>query len=1328
MIAGSLEIQMMANMARLQADMDTAKRSVGGAMSHIETSVASAKAALAGLAIGAGIGQFVGLIRGAIDAADHLNDLSKSTGIAVEQLAGLKLAAKQSGSDLDGVATSINKLSVNIGKDGEKFKALGVTAKDPLEAFKQLSDVFLAIKDPQLRAAVGAEALGKSWATAAPLLMEGGEEIQKMIDKGTALSHVNTEMAQQADAFNDKLTELTGTGGLMNSMTASLLPLLNLVADELLDMHKKSEGANDGFSLLAETFRAVVVLGGNVAFVFKGVGREIGGVAAQLAAFGSGDFKGALAIGDMMKSDAATARKDFDAWEAKAMNAGKKLNESKGYSAAKDSAASQAQDAKQAAAAAAAAKARAFIDGATGGGKDKADKVSEYQRLQQEITKVIAVQDLELLQGSKLAGSDKYRTEELQKITFAYATHKISQQERLALIGLTTTASEKMFQVEKQAAVTKANQATYAEQVEFAKELGDAEVALSKAREDGRAVLAEYSRAVDAENEFTALELSLVGQTEEAKKKAIALYRVELDLKKQLAAINGNAGFDGAQRAEAEALAMATAASAKAGVTSRIQLDAAEKAKQEQIDLWKQIDSTAESVFMDIAKNGTSAFKHLEEELKNGLLKLLYEMTVKPFIVQMATSFSGKDMSSALGGGSSNPLMSLLKGLSGGSGGSQSLGSSDFGGRADDSAMALDGVGDSLDKLGAASGLSVVSLFAQTIATINMGLAALVAAAQMAVAFVVANPVVAVFAAIAVGIAAIFSFGKEEVPNVLNRLDLFNQSLAGLPFQEVAYSSDEAAQGLRDVLYGLENATPAMRRLAGETIQLTGELMRAQGNVQGARDYDRNIASRGMSKEELAMYDYNQTLKDKIQAERDATAAASAGAAAAQAAEQAENTLAQSRWNIAGKLNVLLGRTTQLEFDRATALAATSDEASLGMLRLTYTLEDLHSAVDKNFAVLERSVAAEKKIADVRLKSATDLAAALKTTKDAISPSLDRASAQSQIAMYVALAKAGGVLPTAAALKPALDSIAKPSENLFRTFEDYALDQARTANDISDLAGFADAQVSEAQQAIERMDLQLETAKNQLDVLKGVDNSVLSVAEAVRNFEASMLAVATAQASAGSYSFAAPAASSAYSGGGGGYSGGGAASASSATAGMDSDIVAAYNAYYGRNPDQGGYDSFVKSGLTGDAMMQAILRASIADKSGADYNYALAHGFDPDSPTANFYHGKDKYKATSAPIEYFANGGDFGGGLRMVGERGPELEATGPSRITNTESLMSLFKSGGNNDALVAEIRALRAEVAGLRTAADKTAANTGKTADTLQGQQGVPFLVEIAQ
>ena len=65
-------------------------------------------------------------------------------------------------------------------------------------------------------------------------------------------------------------------------------------------------------------------------------------------------------------------------------------------------------------------------------------------------------------------------------------------------------------------------------------------------------------------------------------------------------------------------------------------------------------------------------------------------------------------------------------------------------------------------------------------------------------------------------------------------------------------------------------------------------------------------------------------------------------------------------------------------------------------------------------------------------------------------------------------------------------------------------------------------------------------------------------------------------------------------------------------------------------------------------------------------------------------------------IPGYAAGGDFAGGLRIVGERGPELELTGPSRIFNARQTAAML-NGGSDGALLEEVRSLRSEVQRLR-------------------------------
>lgn len=79
-------------------------------------------------------------------------------------------------------------------------------------------------------------------------------------------------------------------------------------------------------------------------------------------------------------------------------------------------------------------------------------------------------------------------------------------------------------------------------------------------------------------------------------------------------------------------------------------------------------------------------------------------------------------------------------------------------------------------------------------------------------------------------------------------------------------------------------------------------------------------------------------------------------------------------------------------------------------------------------------------------------------------------------------------------------------------------------------------------------------------------------------------------------------------------------------------------------------------------------------------------------------------RANRRNIPGFANGGTHAGGLRIVGERGPEIEATGPSRVMNNKDLMSAL---GNNERLINEVRQMRQDI---KRANFAIAKNTQKT------------------
>lgn len=264
------------------------------------------------------------MIKSSIDGADKLGDLSKATKISVEQLAGLKMASAQSGTDLDAVAKSINKLSQNMGLNAEKYAALGINSTDKLEAYKQFADVFNRIADVHERDAFASAALGKNWAEVAPLLSEGGDAIGEMVTKGSKLSGVTGDMADKADQFNDRMSELkTVAEGVGNRLAIALLPTMNGVSKAFIDVASNEETMAQASEVLSGIIKTLSSAALGAAHIFSDLGGGIGAVAAAAVAAATGDFSGAAKIlelrrADVLKDEAVFAERLNKIWNTAA--------------------------------------------------------------------------------------------------------------------------------------------------------------------------------------------------------------------------------------------------------------------------------------------------------------------------------------------------------------------------------------------------------------------------------------------------------------------------------------------------------------------------------------------------------------------------------------------------------------------------------------------------------------------------------------------------------------------------------------------------------------------------------------------------------------------------------------------------------------------------------------------------------------------------------------------------------------------------------------------------------------------------------------------------
>lgn len=1329
---------------------------VHAGLSSVGGEAAMLKTTLLGLTGGLSAAAFAGWVRGTIDAADAMNDLSQRVGIAVKDLAAYELAAKQSGTSMDAIARGVKGLSGVMATNSDAMKAAGITATDTDGAMQQLATLFSKMPDGMEKTNLAVKIFGKSGMDLIPMLNLGAAGLKEAAEKSAKYAEQMAIMAPLADAFNDNMAEIAMHSKVMGmTMMNDALPAMLEITRAMAD------GAQKG-----GTF-AGIMAGLAVGFEnYKKDVREFYGMKQPSTGGADGSW-----APDKPKVDTSAKFK---------------------------------------------AEIKELLDALNKPGAGSADKVSEYARITQEITKTNAVSAQELLYGSKLAASDKYRVEMMAKVEAAYTNNKISMTERIKLTEGVTAASAQMYLVEKQAfeadaikknteAVDKLNEATLKtieslvagnEQKRLENEIIgltaeavntltlkrlDANIAEEKSNlislqnaGAGAAEIAQMERKISlleqqrnltdisqnktayanvkttvlgdakpAASSYDPRELAgIIGSETEkvaaynatarvvlanaeaqlAIDRALASSSHELtaaeverftSLQAEIDKIRGNlelnfkvAGLDDMSDKLSSMSATAGklgdefkgAAAALGGFSSGLKTIA--KAQADQAKSGR--DSTAEQIggYGEIAGAAKEMFDKNSAgyELMAGIEKAMYvakfAMQAMEVVGNLASGTSGAASTAmqipgqialaevagtvaVLTQGEGDPYTAWIRMAAmaaavagilaaiGGSGGSMSGGGGGGGGGGSGGANA--------DGSYIGSG-STVNANGQVTANRPAGSGGESGSAQQEyedaqAAYEAADAVNKVNLSLRKLQAGASALEQDLIDVKLAtqgagaaQYELATQGMDGS--EKAAYNYNTALKGqitvLLDVANGTENASKNMKSLAGDIANLEVDLLRSSGNIAAANQAQFGLDTAGFTADEVAMYSYKKSLEDQI-------AANEAGASAASDAANAEHDLAQKRYELANVINVMLGKQTQLEADRAAELAGVTDAQVIALTNLRNALEDVDANItklignaDTAFATLERAVKAERDALTKAYKAAGEahasqadslkelnsLASALKSTLSSIDIDIGRKNAQAQIAMFLAIAKAGGPLPTLAAIDPALKAIAKPGEDLFATFVDYQRDQIRTANDIADLSKLATGQVSIEQQTLdtlkgtydaemERLDGVLTSAQLQLDVLHGIDNSVISVAGAIVGMAAAFGAAQAARdgadaaraaavsSSGANLNYAAPTAASGGGGGGGYYGGGGTAAEYETIAGQTNrDIVNAYHTYYKRNPDAGGYETYSRIGLSGDTLMQAILGGSAGDPNGADFLMARSRGYDPLNPAANYLHSQ----------------------------------------------------------------------------------------------------------
>lgn len=246
-----------------------------------------------------------------------------------------------------------------------------------------------------------------------------------------------------------------------------------------------------------------------------------------------------------------------------------------------------------------------------------------------------------------------------------------------------------------------------------------------------------------------------------------------------------------------------------------------------------------------------------------------------------------------------------------------------------------------------------------------------------------------------------------------------------------------------------------------------------------------------------------------------------------------------------------------------------------------------------------------------------------------------------------------------------------------------------------------DTQTEAINRQIELQEDALDWYREQIDISNGIYDATLSVDEAIRDI-GKLLGLQGGQTKPLQIGGAGSA-----TGGAGGASFGGSGSTGAQAPARYSRLVYGGTAGVGYEP------------IRDQSLIDALDRLSpvyhsfdgTGDLAGLHAAFKGAGGTIPLLSILSGNYESDWIKAfAGVGLPAFAEGGMHSGGLRLVGERGWEVEATGPARYWNQQQLGSALAGGGG--AVAEELQQLRAQVARLEAVISRAADSTVNMAE----------------
>lgn len=718
----TLTIEMAANVARLQQDLQAARGSVDSTFASIGSSVAKLKALVGTVFAGIAVGELLGAVEKVKTAAVDIERIAAASGASLDEFQRAAAGAKTVGVNLEKFGDIMKDTQDKLGDflltgGGELkdfFETIGPKVGVTAESFRNLSgpQALQLFYTSLEKAGVGQkvmiqqmESIANDASMLAPLLANGGAEFKSLGEEAAkAGALMSSDLIYASKALGEEMMRMdTVVGGITNSIMAELIPAITEMAaasrEELsAGFEAVSAWVNDNKEQLLGAWELTKSIGAEVWSIVKvaielavGIGKwavESGFLEASLitigllvAGFKDGvDIVGAAfaKLGSIILNAVAKPMSGFlnDVgvvlkWAGQGDLAGVFLDAAEGIKTAGEAGAQYAAGvadkfaagdtavarftaglgaSTQAAQTAAKSTYTAYQALGTGAGisakateeaKKSADKAAAAaQKLAEEGVKLAASL---LAQDSGLSGD------------FAAKWGKLNAAYKAGAVSLADlTQAQKLLLAEQPAMKAAADAQTKAleEQAQAWADVRSAMLAYRHAQEQAAQSVADGNQALRDEIELIGLSSKEQARVLQQRSQAIILTK-----QATLAEMERQAAITGTMTREQIALAAEIE-----GLQERNELLGAQEARESWTGFWESVNSTAHDTFVDVANNGMSAFKRIGQTLKSAVLDMLYQMTIKKWIVSIGASVAGG------AGGVAQAAGSVAGGGDGGSG------------------------------------------------------------------------------------------------------------------------------------------------------------------------------------------------------------------------------------------------------------------------------------------------------------------------------------------------------------------------------------------------------------------------------------------------------------------------------------------------------------------------------------------------------------------------------------------------------------------------------------------------------------------------------------